>query len=195
MTQVFYAEKILPQHIEQIQALERRHGVKYYLQEDGDPSHGIKSPNSRPAHLKRDADLLLLIHPPQSPNLSPIEICWNTIKGRLAGRKWATIAQFKADIQAEWDRITLQEIGDRIREMPQRCKLDQERSEIRIQCELWECPLKLWSVRAQFRPTRAGSSMIDKSGWEGTYNPLGVDIYITIWCFVRAQALKSLPRI
>ncbi|QDS69860.1 hypothetical protein FKW77_000373 [Venturia effusa] len=60
MTQVFYAKTILPQHITAIQALEKRHKRKYWLQEDGDPSHGIKSPNSDPAVIKREADLLLL---------------------------------------------------------------------------------------------------------------------------------------
>ena len=137
MTQVFYAQKILPQHIKAIQALEARHKRKYWLQEDGDPSHGIKSQNSPPAHLKRDADLLLLVHPPQSPDLNPIEACWNIIKARLAGRKWLTVAQFKSDIQAEWDRITLKQIRDRIREIPKRCKLVQEHPEVRIQSALW----------------------------------------------------------
>jgi hypothetical protein len=40
MTQVFYAKEILPQHIEQIKALEKRYKRRYCLQEDGDPSHG-----------------------------------------------------------------------------------------------------------------------------------------------------------
>lgn len=137
MTQVFYAKNILPEHIKQIKALEARHKVKYYLQEDGDPSHGIKSPNSLPACLKRNADLLILVHPPQSPDLNPIEACWNIIKSRLAGRQWSTVAQFKADIQAEWDKISLAQIRRRIREMPQRCRLVQEHPEVRIKSDLW----------------------------------------------------------
>jgi len=137
MTQVFYAQKILPQHIEQIQALERRHGVKYHLQEDGDPSHGIKSPDSPPTHLKREAGLLLLVHPPQSPDLNPIEACWHIMKGRLAGRTWSTIAQFKADIQAEWDKISLKQIRKRIAEMPSRCRQVQQHPEVHIRSDLW----------------------------------------------------------
>jgi len=137
MSHVFYAQKILPQHIEQIQALQKRHGIKYHLQEDGDPSHGTNSPESPPAILRRDAGLLLLIHPPQSPDLNPIEACWNIMKGRLAGKKWSTVAQFKADIQAEWDRITIKEIRDRIREMRQRCNMINEHPEVRIQSALW----------------------------------------------------------
>jgi hypothetical protein len=124
MTQVFYAKNILLEYIKQIKALEARHKVKYYLHEDGDPSHGIKSPNSLPAHLKCDADPLTLVHPSQSPDINPIEACWNIIKSiKLAGRRWSTMAQFKADIQAEWDKISLAQIRRRIREMPGRCKL------------------------------------------------------------------------
>jgi len=132
MSHVFYAKNILPQHIEQIQALERRHGVKYHLQEDGDPSHGINSPNSPPTVLKREADLFLLAHPSQSPDINPIESCWNIMKARLSGRTWSSVADFKRDIQAEWDKITLLQIRKRIREMPNRCKLVQEQPARRI---------------------------------------------------------------
>ena len=59
------------------------------------------------------------------------------MKGRLAGRKWTTVAQFKADIQVEWDRITLKEIRDRIREMPMRVKSIIEQPQVRIQSQLW----------------------------------------------------------
>lgn len=137
MTQVFYAKKILPQHIEAIQALEKRQQRKYWLQEDGDPSHGIKSPNSDPAVIKREADLLLLIHPPQSCDLNPIESCWNIIKSRLAGRRWSSVAHFKAEIQAEWDKITLTMIRKRIREMPERCKMIQQKPEIHCKSNVW----------------------------------------------------------
>lgn len=137
MTQVFYAEKILPQHIEQIQALERRHGRRYRLQEDGDPSHGNKSYNNPCAQLKRDADLLILVHPAQSPDLNPIEACWMIMKKRLRGRKWSTVRAFKADIQREWDKITVAQIRRRIREIPQRCKMVQQSNGERIKTDLW----------------------------------------------------------
>lgn len=137
MTQVFYAKNILPQHIAAIQVLEKRHQRKYWLQEDGDPSHGIKSPNSDPAVMKREADLLLLVHPPQSCDLNPIESCWNIMKSRLAGRRWSSVAHFKAEIQAEWDKITITMIRKRIREMPGRCKKIQEHPERHCKSEVW----------------------------------------------------------
>jgi transposase len=92
------------------------------LQEDGDPNHGNRSEDDPPARLKSGADLLIFIHPPQSPDLNTIEACWMIMKKRLRGRKWFTVAQFKADIQAEWDKILVAEICRRIREMPEQMK-------------------------------------------------------------------------
>ncbi|KAF1980651.1 hypothetical protein K402DRAFT_426060 [Aulographum hederae CBS 113979] len=57
MSQEFYARKILPKHIKEIKALEEHYHRRFRFQEDGDPSH----------------DLLVLVHPAQSPDLNPIE--------------------------------------------------------------------------------------------------------------------------
>jgi hypothetical protein len=70
------AQKILPEHIKQIKTLEEHYNHRNYLQQDGDPSHGNRSQNNPPWQLKRDADLLILAHPSQSPDLNPIEACW-----------------------------------------------------------------------------------------------------------------------
>jgi hypothetical protein len=64
MNQEFYTREILPLYIKEIKALQKRHKRRYRLQEDGDPSHGNGSQNNPPARLKRDADLLILVHPP-----------------------------------------------------------------------------------------------------------------------------------
>jgi hypothetical protein len=76
MLQEFYAKEILPKHIEEIKALEKHYHHRLRLQEDDDPSHGNKSTTSPSARLKRDADLQILVHSEQSPNLNPIEACW-----------------------------------------------------------------------------------------------------------------------
>jgi transposase len=137
MTQVFYARQVLPEHIKQIKLLEERHNHRYYLQEDGDPSHGNRSENNPPWLLKRDSDLAVFIHPPQSPDLNPVEACWLILKKRLRGREWSTVAQFKADIQAEWNKITLAQIRRRIREMPERCRKVQLSGGERIKSPAW----------------------------------------------------------
>jgi len=137
MSQEFYAREILPKHIEQIKALEERYHCRFWLQEDGDPSHGNKSTDNPCQRLKRAADLQILIHPAQSPDLNPIEACWQIIKQRLRGGTWKTVEEFKAAIQREWDRITIAQIRRRIREMPWRCKRVQELKGARIRSALW----------------------------------------------------------
>ncbi|KAF2421015.1 hypothetical protein EJ08DRAFT_653660, partial [Tothia fuscella] len=73
ITQKFYAEEILPKHIDEIKILEERYSYRFQLQEDSNPSHSNRLKNNLPTKLKRDSDLLLIIHPLQSPDLNPIE--------------------------------------------------------------------------------------------------------------------------
>ena len=137
MSQLFYAKEVLPKHIDEIKALEKHFHHRFRLQEDGDPSHGNRSIHNLCARLKRDADLQILIHPAQSPDLSPIEACWQIIKQRLRGETWKTVTEFKAAIQREWDGITIAQIRKRIREIPWRCKGIQQLKGERIRSSLW----------------------------------------------------------
>jgi hypothetical protein len=72
--------------------------------------------------LKKDAQIECLPHPAQSPDLNPIEAIWMIIKKRLRGGRWQTVAEFKAAIEREWQRVSRAEIRRRISEMPERCK-------------------------------------------------------------------------
>jgi len=76
------------------------------------------------AHKLKDANWITnLKHPAQSPNLNPIEGIWNIIKQRLRRRIFHSSKELKDAIQEEWDKITLEEIRVRIRDMPRRCDL------------------------------------------------------------------------
>jgi hypothetical protein len=122
MTQRYYAEQILPHHLQHIKCLQQRHKHPFILQEDGDPSHGHRSPNSLPTRMKRDAQIKCLLHPAQSPDLNPIEAIWMIIRKRLRGGRWQTVEEFKEAIERQWKRVSRAEIRRRIREMPDRCK-------------------------------------------------------------------------
>jgi hypothetical protein len=137
MSQEFYAKEVLPKHIREVKALEERYHHRFWLQEDGDPSHGNKSTNNPCYRMKRDADIWILVHPAQSPDLNPIEAIWQIIKQRLRGETWKTVEEFKAAVQREWDRVTIAQIRRRIREMPWRCKRIQELEGARIRSALW----------------------------------------------------------
>lgn len=137
MTQKYYAEHILPKHIEIIRSLEQRHNHRYVLQEDNDGSHGTRSLRNPCRRLKINANLELLIHPAQSPDLNPIEGVWEIIKQRLRGGSWQTIEQFREAILREWRHVTQDEIRRRIREMPWRCRKLCTNNGDRIRSNLW----------------------------------------------------------
>jgi len=62
-----------------------------------------------------------LVHPAQSPDLNPIVGIWSIIKQRLRRRIFDSEEEMKEALQEEWDKITMEEIRDRIADMPRRC--------------------------------------------------------------------------
>ena len=126
MTQKYYCERLLPVYIEAIERARVREDKDWILQEDNDGSHGHKAPKRQAKSLAQtirdDHSINLLVHPPQSPDLNPIEGCWLILKERVRKRVWHTLDELRAIIQDEWSKITMKEIQERIAEMPWRCK-------------------------------------------------------------------------
>lgn len=121
MTQKYYVERLLPVYIEAVQGERLRTQNQVYLQEDGDPSHGMRK-EGLAAELKATNWVINIKHPAQSPDLNPIEGIWNIIKQRIRQRHFYTDEEVKQALQEEWDRITLEEIRTRISDMPYRCR-------------------------------------------------------------------------
>jgi hypothetical protein len=142
MTQRYYTEHLLSVHMNMVQ--ESRHHdmlgeTVWCLQEDGDPSHGTKSKVNIAVELGdanwvelRDANWIpVIIHPGQSPNLNPIEGVWLILKERAKKRiqdaegtlnEWDGTKNSPERILREvWDSITMEQIRERIIEMPGRC--------------------------------------------------------------------------
>ena len=92
----------------------------WLLQEDGDPSYGMRkrglAQEYREAH-----NIQNLIHPAQSPDCNPIEGIWAILKQRMRQRVFDTEEELKEALQEEWSKITMQQIRDRIADMPRRC--------------------------------------------------------------------------
>lgn len=128
MTQLYYTQKLLPTYIKAIQKL-RIYGPAstgdegdWLFQEDGDPSHGLKT-KGLAQQLKDSNWVTNLPHPAQSPDLNPQEAVWNILKQRVRQRIWHSEEELKAILQEEWSLITMEEVRARISEMPRRCKL------------------------------------------------------------------------
>jgi hypothetical protein len=124
MTQDYYSKRLLPVYIEAVQRARVFHGRDPILQEDNDPSHNtsFSKPYGKAQTLRRDNWIVSLVHPPNSPDLNPIEAIWNILKQRVRKRTWRTLEELKSILQDEWDKITMDEVRKRIREMPERCR-------------------------------------------------------------------------
>jgi hypothetical protein len=120
MTQKYYVERLLPIYVSAIESMREIDEKPWLLQEDGDPSHGMRkiglAQEYKAAHKIQN-----LSHPAQSPDLNPIEGIWAIIKQRLRRRIFDSEEEMKEALQEEWDRITMEEIRHRIADMPRRC--------------------------------------------------------------------------
>jgi hypothetical protein len=138
MTQKYYTEILLPVYIDALHKARCYHdeSAQWVFQEDGDPSHGIKK-DGLARELKNANWITNIKHPAQSPDLNPMEGIWNIIKQRLRRRVLRTDEEWRAAIEEEWGKITLEEIRDRIRDMPRRCDLLVKTGGKPIKSKLW----------------------------------------------------------
>jgi hypothetical protein len=120
MTQKYYVERLLPIYVDAIKSMREINDKPWLLQEDGDPSHGMRK-RGLAQEYKKAYNIQNLYHPAQSPDCNPIEGIWAILKQRLRQRVFDSEEEMKEAIQEEWDKITLEEIRDRIADMPRRC--------------------------------------------------------------------------
>lgn len=100
MTQKYYTERLLLIYISNSARLTLALSITRYLQEDRDPSHGIRKAGLGQV-LKDQNYIVNLKHPVQSPDLNPIEDIWNIIKQRLRCRIFYSDKEVKAALQEE----------------------------------------------------------------------------------------------
>jgi len=141
MSQQYYSQHILPSYIELIMK-QKDHGMPAILMEDGDPSHGHRSASNPPATARRKAQIQLHDHPPQSPDLNPIEGLWLLLNERLKqvyGERIHEMGyhELRHALEACWGLITLEEIRIRISDMPQRCKQIEINGGERVRGAVW----------------------------------------------------------
>jgi hypothetical protein len=120
MTQKYYVERLLPTYVQAIKSIRQIDDKPWLLQEDGDPSHGMRK-RGLAEEFKEAHDIHNLLHPAQSPDLNPIEGIWAILKQRIRRRIFDTEEEMKEALQEEWDKITMEEIRHRISDMPRRC--------------------------------------------------------------------------
>ena len=119
-TQKYYTDRLLPIYYQAVKDGSKRGPGQQYLQEDGDPSHGMRK-RGLAQDYKEAHGITNLKYPTQSPDLNPIEAIWNIIKQRLHCKLFDSEEEMKDAIQEEQDKITLKEIRSRISDLPGRC--------------------------------------------------------------------------
>jgi hypothetical protein len=120
ITQKYYVDRLLPIYVDTIESIRLIDDKPWLLQEDGHPSHGIRK-RGLAQEYKEAHNVQNLSHPAQSPDLNPIEGIWLIIKQRIRRRVFDSEEELKEALQEEWDKITMEEIRDRIADMPRRC--------------------------------------------------------------------------
>lgn len=120
MTQKYYVENLLPIYVQAVKSMSKIDDKSWLLQEDGDPSHGMRKRGLAQEYKERH-NIRNLVHPAQSPDLNPIEGIWAIIKQRIARRIFDSEEEMREALQEEWDKITMEEIRHRISDLPRRC--------------------------------------------------------------------------
>ena len=117
MTAARYQEQVLDGALRTFFAEMKKEKGLVDFQQDGAPAHKAKST----LRWFKRAHIPLAEHPAQSPDLSPIEPCWNDLKHIIrSGRSPTTLDGLKAAVIAAWDAIPQETIDRHINSMPDR---------------------------------------------------------------------------
>jgi len=99
MTQKYYVERLFLIYCDAMDKMRLIHDKPWLLQEDGDPSYGIRKEGLAQV-FKKDHDIQNLEHPAQNPYLNSIEGIWNIIK-KILRRRIFDLEEMKQGIQKE----------------------------------------------------------------------------------------------
>lgn len=86
-------------------------------------------------YVKRWLTPKLKPHPPQSPDLNPIELVWSELKKRVESKHPTTKFELKAAIELSWESIDLQYIRNCIQGLPDRMEKAITQAQERIEEE------------------------------------------------------------
>ena len=98
-----YYKKVITEKGDEMKRLFRRRG-KWYFVQDSAPSH---RPNKVKDHIKETLGCELLGHPPQSPDLNPIELIWAQMKSKIEAKRPKNKSELKSAIEREWKNIRI----------------------------------------------------------------------------------------
>lgn len=109
-----YYKGIIAEKKEEIERMFRNRG-KWLFQHDNAPSH---RPSAVRQFIQQELGCELLPHPPQSPDLNPIELIWAIMKTKVEATHPKNKGQLKNAIEAAWKSITVDHIKKCIANLP-----------------------------------------------------------------------------
>ncbi len=95
-------------------------GEQFVLEEDGDSGHGSKSKTNIVRTWKKEHGLKSYFNCASSPDLAPIENCWQPTKAHLRKYPHWDDNATKGLIYDGWDSVSQEFINHIVRSMPER---------------------------------------------------------------------------
>ena len=98
----------------------------FVLLQDNDPTHIVASEVIKEFNRKHGCHVTLLGHPPNSPDLNPIENIWGLVKRRVDMRGCKTFQEFKEAVRDEFRKIPPSMLKKYVNSMHDRIKACQK---------------------------------------------------------------------
>ena len=97
-------------------------GQLFTFQQDNDPKHTSKLCKNYLAKKESDKQLKIMIWPPQSPDLNPIELVWNELDRKVKAKQPTSAAHRWQLLQEAWQNISPDFLMKLINRMPRICE-------------------------------------------------------------------------
>lgn len=110
--------EILANHREEMERMFRGRG-RWYFQQDNAPCH---KPQKVKSYIENYLGAGIIPHPPQSPDLNPIELIWAFMKTKVEEDRPRNKQELKTSIERAWRQVTLDLMRNCINNLPQKMK-------------------------------------------------------------------------
>ena len=97
-------------------------GRGFVLQQDNDPKHKSKLCSDYLKKKEDKGELVNMIWPPQSPDLSPIEPLWDELDRRVRQKRPTNVRQLLQALFQCWQEIPAETLKNLLKRMPHICQ-------------------------------------------------------------------------
>ena len=97
-------------------------GKNFIFQQDNDPKHTSKFCKNYLANLQKQKKLQVMVWPPQSPDLNPIELLWEELDRAVRKECPTSQTDLWNLLQREWDKISEKTLDKLVARMPRLCE-------------------------------------------------------------------------